>query len=462
MKRNRLILGSLFVLAVAVSKAAIRLPAVISSNMVLQQKSSVLLWGWSEPGEKVVITTSWNNKTDSVKADGNARWQLTVETPAAGGPFTITFQGSNTITLQNVLIGEVWVCSGQSNMEMNYRWGLPQMKEDIPSASNQNIRFFHVPKRTARSPQETGEGAWMLCDSNTVKSFSAVAYYFGRKLNAELNVPIGLVHASWGGTPAEAWTPADVVNSDTVLKAAAQKLNKSNGWPITPGYAYNGMIAPLINYEIAGAIWYQGESNTGTAASYQQLFTAMIKTWREKWNAALPFYFVQLAPFNYGNNLIGAQLREAQTKTLSLSGTGMVVTTDLADDTADIHPRNKRDVGLRLANLALTSTYGKKFTGASSPLYQSMVVNNNEIVLSIANAEGGLQQKGKAATGFFIAGADNVFHPAQVKINGNKLIVFSKAVPQPVAVRYAFSNTAIGNIFSKEGLPLGPFRTDGW
>ncbi|RYF77316.1 MAG: sialate O-acetylesterase, partial [Chitinophagaceae bacterium] len=249
--------------------------------MVLQQKAVVKLWGWADPGEKLVITTSWNNRVDSSKTDGNGRWHLNMETPAAGGPFTILIKGNNTITLENVLIGEVWICSGQSNMEMNYYWGLPQMREDIPTAASQNIRFFHIPKSTATTPQQQGEGSWVPCDSNAVKWFSAVAYYFGKKLNADLNVPIGLIHASWGGTPAEVWTPAEKVESNPTLKEAAQKLTPSDSWPIVPGYTYNAMVAPIVPFNIAGAIWYQGESNTGTAATYHELFSVMIRSWRE-------------------------------------------------------------------------------------------------------------------------------------------------------------------------------------
>lgn len=444
------------------ANANVRLPAIISNNMVLQQNDLVKLWGWSDPTEKIFITTSWNNKTDSTKGSAEARWELAVQTPAAGGPFTITIKGYNTITLQNILIGEVWVCSGQSNMEMNYNWGLPQMKADIPSANNSAIRFFHVPKTTSATPQERGEGNWVICDSNTVKSFSAVAYYFGRKLNGALNIPIALIHTSWSGTPAEVWTPAQTIDSSESLKAAAKKLKPSNGWPITKGYAYNAMIHPIINYSIAGAIWYQGESNTGTAATYHELFSSMIKSWRKKWNKDFPFYYVQLAPFNYGTNLIGAQLREAQTKTLSLSNTGMVVTTDLAGDTADIHPRNKKDVGIRLANLALAKTYGKNIKAVASALYESMVIQKNEVVLTFTNAEEGLMQKGITITGFFIAGSDKIFYAAEAIIKGNNIIVRSKPVVQPVAVRYAFSNSAVGNMFSKKGLPLTPFRTDNW
>ncbi len=459
---NRPFLLFTFLLITSAASAHIRLPAVISDNMVLQQKSSVQLWGWGDPGEKVRITTSWNQRTDSTVVDGNAKWKLEMNTPSAGGPFTITINGNNTIELKNVLVGEVWVCSGQSNMEMNYYWGLPQMKADIPNAYNSNIRFFHIPRSTAAAPQEHGEGNWVVCDTNNVKHFSAVAYYFGKKLQEELNVPIGLIHSSWGGTPAEAWTPAEVVLSSDTLLLAAQQLKASPYWPTSPGFAFNGMLAPVTPFRIAGTIWYQGESNTGTASTYQQLFTSMIKAWRRQWNTELPFYFVQLAPYNYGNNRIGAFLREAQLHSLSLPGTGMVVTTDLADDTTDIHPRNKRDVGLRLANLALSKTYGQTSLASESPMFDEMRFLKNRIILSFHHAPNGLMQKGKTIQGFMIAGPDRVFYQAQAKIENNEITVWHPSVKQPVAVRYAFTNTAIGNVFSKEGLPLAPFRTDEW
>ena len=443
-------------------KADIRLPAILSDNMVLQQQTKVKLWGWGDPTERVFITNSWNNQTDSTMVDQNAKWILNIQTPAAGGPYTITIKGNNTIILDNILIGEVWVCSGQSNMEMNYKWGLPQMKEEMNTANNSAIRFFTVPKSTAEYPQENGLGTWVLSDSNTLKSFSAVAYYFGKKINATMNVPIGLINASWGGTPAEAWTPAEKVNNDPVLKEAAQKLQPTKGWPVIPGYAFNSMIAPITNFPIAGTIWYQGESNTGTAASYQQLFTSMINAWRKHWQNDFPFYFVQLAPFNYSNNQAGALLREAQTKTLALPKTGMAVITDLADDTTDIHPKNKRDVGYRLASLALKEHYDQPVNAYKSPAFKSMEKEKSRIHLYFDDVVKSFKTNGKVATGFFIAGTDKIFYPAQVKINGNRITVWHKKIKDPVAVRYAFSNTAQGNVFNETGLPLAPFRTDDW
>lgn len=365
--------------------------------------------------------------------------------------------------LENIMVGEVWVCSGQSNMEFNYGWGSPKMKEELSLPSNPNIRFLTLPRTTAEAPQDDCKtGGWTNCDSNTIKTFSAVGYYFGKALNHELNVPIGLINTSWGGTPAEAWTPAEKIYSDSILIRAARKQNHSRYWPITPGFIFNGMIAPIINFAIAGAIWYQGESNTGTASTYDVLLQTMIGSWRQKWAKEFPFYYVQIAPFHYGNKNIAALLREAQTKVLTTPKTGMAVITDLAEDTLDIHPKNKKDVGFRLAKLALFDTYGIKVTAAKSPLFKSIQRSGNKMMLEFENDSSGLVVRNSAVKGLYIAGNDHLFYPAQAIYKNSKLMVWSKKVKAPVAVRYAFGNTAVGNLFSKESMPVAPFRTDNW
>ena len=444
--------------------ANIRLPAVIASNMVLQQQSTINLWGWSAPGEKILITTSWSTITDSTIASGDAKWNIAVKTPAAGGPYTITFKGNNTIVLNNVLIGEVWVCSGQSNMEWSGLNGLPQIDTELPNSANTNIRFFHIPKTTALTPQDDCAATWTECKPETLKSFSAVAYFFGKQLQQKLNVPIGLINTSWGGTAAEVWTPEELVEKDPELKSAAAKIGATNWWPNAPGRAYNAMIAPITSFNIAGAIWYQGESNAGTASTYNILMTTLIDSWRKNWNKDFPFYYVQIAPFAYGNKNIGALLREAQTQTLSVPNTGMAVITDLVDDIKDIHPKNKQDVGARLAAWALAETYKKEGITYKSPMYKNMEVNKNKVTVHFSNASNGLIIKGgeKKATEFYIAGDDQNFLPADVKVEGDHIILSSKQIKNPVAVRFAFSNTAMANIFSAEGLPVNPFRTDDW
>ncbi len=447
------------------SYSGIRLPSIFSDNMVLQQRADVQLWGWSAPGEKIYITASWNNITDSVTANGNAHWKKTIQTPAAGGPYTLTFKGSNTIVLNNVMLGEVWVCSGQSNMQWSYNNNLPEMEPELKeAAAKTNIRFFQIPQTTSNYPQDNCPGTWKTCGPETLKSFSAVAYFFGKELEQQLHVPIGLINTSWGGTPAEVWTPEEAVENDPILKEAAAKMTKTDWWPTTPGATYNAMIAPLTQFNIAGAIWYQGESNTSTASTYQRLMTTMIENWRKAWNKDFPFYYVQIAPFNYKNKNIGALLREAQTKTMSVPNTGMVVITDLVDDIKDIHPRKKHEVSKRLAGWALAETYHKEGLVYKSPMYRNMEVNKNKATIYFDNAAGGLILKGpeKKATEFYIAGDDKNFLPADVKIEGDHLVLSSKLVKNPVAVRFSYGNTAIGNIFNREGLPVCPFRTDDW
>lgn len=441
----------------------IRLPAVIASNMVLQQQSSVALWGWADPGEKIIVTTSWNNAVDSVVTTGNANWKIKVNTPAAGGPYTITLKGWTTVVLENVMIGEVWVCSGQSNMEWSSNQNLKQIMDELPNSSNNNIRLFHISKTTSTHPQDDVEAQWKVCSPESLKGFSAVGYFFGKKLQQDLNVPIGLINASWGGTPAETWTPGDKVTEDAELKKAASVLKVSQWWPVTPGLAYNAMIAPVTDFSIAGAIWYQGEGNTGTAATYEKLFTTMIGSWRKAWQKEFPFYYVQIAPFKYGDKNVGALLREQQTKTLSYPNTGMAVITDLVDNITDIHPINKLDVAIRLANWALAETYKKTGKEYKSPMFKKMEVNKGKAVLFFDNASNGFMTKGNSkATEFYIAGEDKNFLPGDVKIEKDRIIVSNKQIKEPVAVRFGFSNTAMPNVFSKEGLPINPFRTDNW
>lgn len=457
-----LCLGFTFISSATYSK--IRLPAILSDNMVIQQQSKVNLWGWASPGEKIYITASWSTLTDTVVGSGDAKWQTAIQTPAAGGPYSITFKGSNTIVLRNVMIGEVWVCSGQSNMEWSGLNGLPQIEAELPNCSNENIRFFHIPKTTAEYPQEDCIATWTECKPETLRGFSAVAYFFGKKLQQQLNVPVGLINTSWGGTPAEAWTPKPLVEANPALSAAAAKIGSFPWWPTIPGRAYNAMVAPITSFNIAGAIWYQGEANVGTASTYKQLMTTLIESWRKDWKKDFPFYYVQIAPFAYGNKHVGALLREAQTQTLTVPRTGMAVITDLVDNVKDIHPHNKLDVGNRLAAWALAETYGKKEIAYKSPMYKNMEINKNKITIYFDNIPNGLMLKGseKKATEFYISGEDKTFLPADVKIEGDHIVLSNKQIKKPVAVRFAFSNEAMANIFSTEGLPVNPFRTDNW
>jgi sialate O-acetylesterase len=444
------------------ASAAIRLPSILGSHMVLQRKSDARFWGWANPAEKVSITTDWDATVHEAVADSGGRWNVNVKTPDAGGPYKVTLNGSNGIVLEDVMIGEVWVCSGQSNMEWSGDQSVPQALEEAPNANNPKIRFFHIPKSTSDHPQDNCAGSWKVCTPEEMIHFSAIGYFFGKELQSELKVPVGLISSNWGGTPAEVWAPSEVVQNDSELVAAAGKLQPFAWWPKDPGKCYNAMIHPITPFAIAGAIWYQGESNTGTAGSYEKLFTRMIGAWREAWGREFPFYYVQIAPFAYGQPFVGALLREAQTRSASCANTGMVVVSDLVDDIKNIHPVNKRDVARRLANWALAETYGHQGILYRSPVFRSMEVQGSKVRIRFDHVEGGLQARDGEPTEFQIAGADRKFVPARATIEGDEVRVWSPDIAEPVAVRFGFSNTAMPNFFSGAGLPVNLFRTDEW
>lgn len=440
--------------------ANVRLPNIIGSHMVLQQQSEVTFWGWSDPQEKIMIQVPWDTTHYTTFGSRNATWQIKVKTPAAGGPYSITVTGRNTIVLEDVLVGEVWLCGGQSNMEWNVNGSMHP--DEAKTANNNKIRFFQVTKFTSDYPQDDVPGSWVVCTPETAKWFSAVGYFFGRKLYQTLNAPVGLISSNWGGTPAEVWTPKNAIDADPVLKADAENQQPRDWWPNVSGKAFNAMISPLTNFSIAGVLWYQGEANVGMYSNYPHLLTTMIGTWRKAWNKEFPFYYVQIAPFSYGDNNVCALMREAQTTISTYPKTGMVVVSDLVENVNDIHPRNKLDVGIRLANYALADTYGKSGIAYKSPQYKDMKVEKSKIRISFDNVPTGLKTSGGEPTEFYIAGADQKFVKATAKIDGNTVVVSSKEVKNPVAVRFGFSNTATPNLSSKEGLPVNLFRTDNW
>jgi len=636
---------ALFYLGCSKEKAPLRLPAVIGSGMVLQQQTEAPIWGWTSPGKTVNITASWDSLTISAKADNNGKWLGKVKTPQAGGPFEITITGDSTIVLTDILIGEVWVCSGQSNMEMSVS-ASNNGKQEIESANYPQIRLFKVEHAIAFSPKDDCIGQWQICSPQTVGDFSGSAYFFGKFLQQNLNVPVGLIMTSWGGTPSESWTSAatlktipdfsDVVQqiekqspdfqnaqrkADSIQAENRIKLDPDNSsnlgikenwmspdfddsswdtltcpiewskstfgmhegvawfrinieipanwanreltldlgpvdemdvtwfdgqkigehrqisdwqkdrsysikpewvnagkativcrvvntyreggffgkpeqmriypsktnpvkgislsgtWhcnksytiaktpieanPNTPTTLYNAMIAPLVPFGIAGAIWYQGEANVGRALQYREIFPAMITDWRTNWNQGdFHFGFVQIAPFKYGKEPEAAELREAQFLTLAkVINTGMAVTMDIGNPD-DIHPTNKQDVGKRLALWALASKYGKSDLVYSGPLYKSMAIESDKIRLTFDHTGSGLMVKGDKLTHFEIAGEDKVFVEAKAVIDGTTVVVSNPKVKNPVAVRYGWQNACVPNLFNKEGLPASSFRTD--
>jgi sialate O-acetylesterase len=445
------------------ASAKIVLPSVFSDNMVLQQNSEVAIWGWGDAGENLKIVATWNTAdTVKVKAGNDAKWTTNLKTIAAGGPYSIQIFGSSNIELKNVMLGEVWICSGQSNMEWSVNMGIQNGEEEAAKANHPNIRIFHVQKIGADYPQQTCNATWTVCSPETMRSTSAVGYFFARELQQKLNVPVGIIVSAWGGTPAEVWIEKSrIENNEELYKN--RYTEKYDWWPGEPGVCYNSMIAPVVPFGIAGAIWYQGESNCVNHKIYDSLMQTLIENWRSDFKKEFPFYFVQIAPYNYGENGTSEFVREQQAKTEKMiPNTGMVVVADLVDNIKDIHPQNKLDVGKRLANFALAETYKQKVGAYKSPAFQSMQVAGNEIRLSFENVITGLKSTGNVPSQFLVAGADKKFVPASAKIDGKTILVSSKEITNPVAVRFCFDDTSMPDVFSSEGLPLAPFRTDNW
>ncbi|MFA6456543.1 MAG: sialate O-acetylesterase [Bacteroidota bacterium] len=657
-------LSLIVVLNLAAQSTALQVAPIFQNNMVLQQKSKATVWGKGAPGASITLKASWGKKA-AAKIQADSSWSAQLATPKAGGPFSIVVSdGSSTIKLQNVLIGEVWICSGQSNMDMPVEgWPVADSTlNGLQQANYPKIRIFHVTRHIDAVPQYNIGGTWQECSPNTVGPFSAVGYFFGKKIHQELKVPVGLIQASWGGTPVEAWTGMKHISehpdyknfaetfargksdneqymkwlsSHAIVNVEQQRTNAdwrsvilndsmiarknyndsawkvmtlptlwediignyngvlwfrktvelSNAWrgkelvlelgPIddydvtyvngvkvgaidtgsgwnkkrvytvpagtvidslvtiavrvidviggggiyglpgemnihpknsdeqlslagdwkysiaaefrdnklylfessknefeqrptsgieiasnVPTSLYNGMIAPLIPYSIRGVLWYQGETNTGNPEAYKTLFPLMIKGWREEWKNDFPFYYVQIAPFQYGARTQSQRLREAQFQALSVPKTGMAVTLDIGDS-ADVHPVDKKSVGERLARWALKNEYGKKIT-VSGPLYTSHTVSADTMILSFNYADGLKVKLHNGGNYFQIAGADSVFTDASVIVRKNMLLVYSADVKHPVAVRYGWGNVVYGTLFNKEDLPSPSFRTDDW
>jgi sialate O-acetylesterase len=516
----------------AVAAADVKLPAVFSDHMVLQRDMPIKVWGWADPGEKVTVNFAsptgstvpeFNVESDaglkgtisdlslSATADARGAWSVRFPAMKAGGPLVLKVQGNNELIRSDVLVGEVWVGSGQSNMQMTVGSSADAAAE-IAAAEYPRIRLFTVDRKTAQTPQKNCQGAWALCSPKTVGGFSAAAYFFGRSLHQELKVPVGLIDSSWGGTPIEAWTSLRVqqgvpelagtiawfkkVMADwnpekaqqqyqaqlaewgkAVEKAKAEhKPEPGRPWPPqdphtspnSPGRLYNGMIVPLAFFAIRGAIWYQGESNAGNAKLYGLQLRTMIANWRKLWGEpGMEFLFVQLPNFlppqkNPSETGGWPLIREQFFQTLAVPHTGMAVTIDIGD-AADIHPKNKQDVGKRLAQWALAKVYGRHVV-ACGPLYKSMRKQGDAIELKFDYAGGGLEAKGGGALrGFAIAGADKKFVWASAVIDeGKKVIVSSPEVKDPQAVRYGWANNPDCNLVNRVGLPASPFRTDNW
>lgn len=439
-------------------KAEVRLPAIFGDHMVLQQHTSAKIWGWGNPMEEITLSSSWDGASYTAEADSYGNWSINLQTPAAGGPYEISIKGNNTLKIGDILIGEVWLGSGQSNMEWSASHGFDNAEQEVAKASHGEIRFFQVGKRSADSPQLDLEGRWEVCTPESMRQFSAIGYFFARELQETLDIPVGIINSSWGGTPAETWINPMVIRNDPVLEAAAKKIKPMPWCPEGPGQTYNSMIAPIIPYPIAGVIWYQGETNTANPESYSAMFTALIENWRGEWKRDFPFYYVQIAPYKYEVPEVGVLVREAQLQTLKVPRTGMVVISDIGN-IEDIHPRNKLDVGKRLANLALAKTYGIEGIAYSGPVYKGLEVEGSSLRVLFDHAGNGLVARSGPLTHFEIAGTDGVFIAARARIDKNSILVSSPRVKSPRAVRFAWSNTAEPNLFNSEGLPASSFRS---
>lgn len=457
--KTRFLLFAFVLAAVDATKANVMLPSIFSDHMVLQQNTTITIWGWAKTLEEVKITVSWNPSEEFKKVtDATSFWSFNIETPKAGGPYQITIQGYNTIIINDVLIGEVWLGSGQSNMEWTPAMKIDGGEDERTKANYPPIRFFTVLPWADSTPQKHVAGKWVICTPESMYYFSALMYFFGREIHSKVNVPVGLICSAWGGSPAETWIPESVFQRDAILKESANVLKPVNWSPIEPARLYNTMIYPLIPYKIKGALWYQGEANTSNAVHYQRTLTELITSWRTSWGYDFPFYIVQIAPWSgYGkDNVSGAIVRDQQRKVLeSVSKTGLVVVSDIGD-LEDIHPRNKIDVGKRLAAWALHHDYGVSVP-FSGPLYQSHEIKKDKVIIHFKHSEGGLIAKGGTLKEFEIFDGKQ-WLPAPAKISGSTAELNTKSVNAVKGIRFAYRNDSNPNLFNKANLPASCFE----
>jgi sialate O-acetylesterase len=439
--------------------ANIHLPAIFTDNMVLQRNAEVVIWGNASPKEEITLKADFLDKEYKIVTGNDAVFKFTIPTGKEGGPYTITLKGYNEIKLKNVMLGEVWLISGQSNMEYTPAWGMKDADAEIAKANFPDIRFFTVPKLSSQYPQNNLFGSWLPCDPSTMKNFSAIGYFFAQKLQKDLNgVPIGIISSAWGGSPAELWTPENVFIQNQSLADNYKKLGSSEYYPSQISGAYNAMIYPLNPYKIKGVLWYQGETNTGNPDGYTDLLSSMIQSWRQARGEEFPFYIIQIAKYTGWSDTTVKIQNSQRIVSETVKNSGLVITSDL-DRTDDIHPKNKKPVGIRMANLILKNVYGKNNGLVESPKLKNTEYKGNKAILSFDFADG-LHFKNKESKLFEIAGADGKFLPATAIIKGNQIILESKEVKNPVNVRYDWSNTAVPDLFNQSELPVSSFSTE--
>ena len=467
---KKLLLFSAILAMTTTAGAKVTLPKIFSDGMVMQQETTANLWGEAKANATVKITASWNKKAITASTDSNGKWKAKISTPKAGGPYSITFNDGEKTELNNILMGELWICAGQSNMEMPMKGFKNQpvenAVEDILHSGDNEMRLFSVKRTSMYAPVDDVVGEWKAASPEAVREFSATAYYFGRELRRMLNVPVGLIVTSWGGSSCEAWMNRDWLKAFPQIELPqSQETIKSKNRSAT--VLYNGMLHPIIGVAMRGVIWYQGEENVSRSSYYADLFSRMIKGWREEWQEDdFPFYYCQIAPYDYSlikwEQYNSAFLREQQAKAEDMSpNVGMAVLMD-AGLKYGIHPRKKQLAGMRLALLALNKTYGIKGITSESARYKDVEFKGDTAIVTFDRANMWIYGKNGLKSDLVeVAGEDRVFHPAKAWIERSKLFVKSDEVKAPVAVRYAFKDWADGDLFS-DGLPISSFRTDDW
>ncbi|MDR1222884.1 MAG: sialate O-acetylesterase [Tannerella sp.] len=471
MKRNILFLVLTCYIPVSM-QGSINMPAVFGDNMVLQRQSEVNVWGthtcdWMLTRPEIRVTGSWAPlDTVVAKYTQDGHWKAKIRTGAAGGPYTLKIFSLSGETLEygNVMLGEVWLCSGQSNMHMSIANMAGKYKEETAEAAKQSdVRIFTLPLVGAEYPQNDCDASWEECSPKTVENTSAVAYFFARHLKETLDVPVGIIVSVWGGTCFEVWTPKELIYGNPSLKASFDASHPgSPPWPVDAGGLYNSMIHPLVPFSIAGAIWYQGEANVDRYQTYAEGMKTMITGWRKSFGREFPFYQVQIAPFRYNTqHNEAALLREQQElATVITPKTGMLVVSDLVEDAGNIHPTDKLNVGKRLANLALGDTYRQPLAEYGNPTFGRLTVEKDKAIVSFNNTGTGLICRDKKVEGLKIAGADGVYYDADGTVRNDRLTASSPHVKEPVSVTYCFDDASFGNLFTKGGLSVAPFCSD--
>lgn len=442
--------------------AQLGLPSVFTDGMVLQRNAEVAVWGWASPGDSVFVVPSWTaGEKIGVMANDLGKWRVKVKTTDAGGPFDMRiFTRSESIVLNDVLLGEVWLCSGQSNMEWSANMWILDKEKEVANADCKSLRIFHVPKRGAYYPQEDCDAAWEVASPESMRKTSATAYFYAKYLTQKLSVPVGIIVSAWGGSPIEVWMPKEVVKDITGSEEV--ELPRNQWWPVDLGVLFNQMINPIVPYTIRGCIWYQGETNCDNAEDYSARMKGLIDSWRNSFGNQFPFLYVQIAPYLYNSKNNGpAIVRQEQEKVLDMvENTAMINIADLVKNVADIHPRNKRAIGERLAFMAMDKVYGEKVAPYESPRFSSVSVEKDAVVLNFSGDFERIENDGKSIVGLVVLDEQGKQLSPKIKIENSKIRISTKRIESPFVVKYCFDDATIGSLRTEKGMPFLPFCTE--